>query len=90
VAEEIARKLKGTSTGVPVATSGSLAASVASAGGTTNTSKASEDAANSAAAAAKAAAAAEGMQKPTILTVEVVGFGDKNCKESAKECLGSK
>jgi hypothetical protein len=80
----------GTSTGVPVAVSGSLAASMASAGGTTNTSKASEDAANSAAAAAKAAAAAEGMQKPSILTVEVVGFGDKNCKESAKECLGSK
>jgi hypothetical protein len=80
----------GNSTGVPVATSGSLAATVASSGGTTNTSKASEDAANSAAAAAKAAAAAEGMQKPSILTVEVVGFGDKNCKESAKECLGSK
>jgi filamentous hemagglutinin family protein len=80
----------GTSQGVPVATSGSLAASVASSGGNTNTSKASEDAANSAAAAAKAAAAAEGMQKPSILTVEVVGFGDKNCKESAKECLGSK
>ena len=80
----------GTSTGVPVATSGSLAASVASSGTNTNTSKASEDAANSAAAAAKAAAAAEGMQKPSILTVEVVGFGDKNCKESAKECLGSK
>jgi len=80
----------GPSVGVPMATSGSLAASVASSGGTTNTSKASEDAANSAAAAAKAAAAAEGMQKPSILTVEVVGFGDKNCKESAKECLGSK
>jgi hypothetical protein len=80
----------GTSTGVPVSASGSLAASVASAGGTANTSKASEDAANSAAAAAKAAAAAEGMQKPSILTVEVVGFGDKNCKETAKECLGSK
>ncbi len=80
----------GTSTGVPVATSGSLAASVASSGTNTNTSKSSEDAANSAAAAAKAAAAAEGMQKPSILTVEVVGFGDKNCKESAKECLGSK
>jgi hypothetical protein len=63
---------------------------MASSGGTTNTSKAGEDAANSAAAAAKAAAAAEGMQKPTILTVEVVGFGDKNCKESAQACLGSK
>lgn len=80
----------GTSTGVPVTTSGSLAASVASSGSNTNPSKSSEDAANSAAAAAKAAAAAEGMQKPSILTVEVVGFGDKNCKESAKECLGSK
>jgi filamentous hemagglutinin family protein len=80
----------GSSAGVPVAASGSLAASVASSGSNTNTSKSSEDAANSAAAAAKAAAAAEGMQKPSILTVEVVGFGDKNCKESAKECLGSK
>jgi hypothetical protein len=80
----------GTSAGVPVTASGSLAASVASSGSNTNTSKSSEDAANSAAAAAKAAAAAEGMQKPSILTVEVVGFGDKNCKESAKECLGSK
>lgn len=80
----------GSSAGVPVAASGSLAASVASSGSNTNTSKSSEDAANAAAAAAKAAAAAEGMQKPSILTVEVVGFGDKNCKESAKECLGSK
>jgi hypothetical protein len=78
----------GTSTGVPMAVSGSLAASVASSGGTTNTSKAGEDAANSAAAAAKAAAAAEGMQKPSILTVEVVGFGDKNCKEGAQACMG--
>ena len=78
----------GTSVGVPVATSGSLAASVASSGSNTNTSKSGEDAANSAAAAARAAAAAEGMQKPSILTVEVVGFGDKNCKETAKDCLG--
>ena len=78
----------GTSVGVPVATSGSLAASVASSGSNTNTSKSGEDAANSAAAAARAAAAAEGLQKPSILTVEVVGFGDKNCKETAKDCLG--
>ena len=78
----------GTSAGVPVAASGSLAASVASSGSNTNTSKSGEDAASSAAAAARAAAAAEGMQKPSILTVEVVGFGDKNCKETAKDCLG--
>ncbi len=78
----------GPSVGVPVTASGSLAASVASSGSNTNTSKSGEDAANSAAAAARAAAAAEGMQKPSILTVEVMGFGEKNCKETAKDCLG--
>lgn len=78
----------GSGSGVPAPVTGSLAASVASSGTNTNTSKSSEDAANSAAAAARAAAAAEGMQKPSILTVEVVGFGDKNCKETAKDCLG--
>ena len=76
----------GPSTGVPVATAGSLATSLAGSG-TANNSKAAEDAAASATSAARAAAAAEGLQKPTILTVEVLGFGDKNCKEQDKGCL---
>lgn len=77
----------GTSAGVPVATTGSLASSLAAGGATTNTSKAADDAAGGAAKAARAAAAAEGLQKPTILTVEVLGFGDKNCKEQEKDCF---
>ena len=77
----------GSSVGVPVATSGSLAATVASSGTATNTSKAGEDAATAASNAARAAAAADGLQKPTILTVEVLGFGDKNCKEQQKDCF---
>ncbi|MDL2337346.1 MAG: filamentous hemagglutinin family protein [Pseudomonadota bacterium] len=76
----------GTSVGVPVATSGSLASSVASSGAA-NTSKAGEDAAAAAGNAARAAAASEGLQKPSILTVEVLGFGDKNCKEQQKDCF---
>ena len=42
-------------------------------------------AAKSAAAAAQAATA--GSFKPAILTVEVLGFGDKNCKEQDKDCF---
>jgi hypothetical protein len=78
----------GTSAGVPVAPVGSAAASLATAGGTANTSKAAEDAATAAGNAARtAAASAEGLQKPTILTVEVLGFGEKNCKEQQKDCF---
>jgi hypothetical protein len=78
----------GSSVGVPVAVTGSLASSLASSGGTTNTSKAAEDAATAAGNAARAAAAsAEGLQKPTILTVEVMGFGENNCKEQQKDCF---
>ena len=76
----------GPSAGVPVATAGSLATSLAG-NGTANNSKSAEEAAASAANAARAAAAAEGLQKPTILTVEVLGFGDKNCKEQQKDCF---
>lgn len=76
----------GPSTGVPVATAGSLATSLAG-NGTANNAKSAEEAAASAANAARAAAAAEGLQKPTILTVEVLGFGDKNCKEQQKDCF---
>ena len=77
----------GPSAGVPVATAGSLATSLAG-NGTANNSKAAEDAAAGAANAARAAAAAEGLAKPSILTVEVLGFGDKNCKEQQKDCFG--
>ena len=67
----------GSSSGVPVAASGSLAATVASSGAVTNTSKAGEDAAAAAATNAARAAAAQVLQKPTILTVEVLSFGEK-------------
>ncbi|MBC7955552.1 MAG: hypothetical protein H7Y33_06760 [Cytophagales bacterium] len=76
----------GTGSGVPVPVTGSLASSVASSGGTGNTSKAADDAAKNATAAARAATAS-GVQKPNILTVEVLGFGDKNCKEQEKDCF---
>ena len=76
----------GPSAGVPVATAGSLATSLAG-NGTANNSKSAEDAAASATNAARAAAAAEGLTRPTILTVEVLGFGDKNCKEQQKDCF---
>ena len=77
----------GTGAGVPVVTSGSLASSVAASGGAANTSKAAEEAAASASNAARAAVATEGLKKPTILSVEVLGFGDKNCKEGDKDCF---
>ncbi len=77
----------GSSAGVPVAVSGSLASSVATSGGNTASgSKAAEDASNAATNAAKAAASAV-VAKPSILTVEVLGFGEKNCKEQDKDCF---
>ena len=77
----------GSSQGVPVAVSGSLAASIASGGGAGDGgAKAAQDAAKNAADAARAASAS-GMQKPNILTVEVLGFGEKNCKEQEKDCF---
>ncbi|OYU00188.1 MAG: hypothetical protein CFE40_02425 [Burkholderiales bacterium PBB1] len=76
----------GSSSGVPVTPAGSLAAALSSAGATNN-SKSAEEAAAAATNAARAAAAAEGLQKPSILTVEVLGFGDKNCKEQQKDCF---
>jgi len=76
----------GTSQGVPTTTVGSVASTVAASGATTaaGTSKDSDSA--SQAAAAAAAAAAAGSFKPAILTVEILGFGEKNCKENAKDC----
>ena len=76
----------GSSSGVPVASPGSVAAALSSAGATAN-SKSAEEAAAAATSAARAAAAAEGVLKPSILTVEVLGFGDKNCKEQQKDCF---
>ncbi|WP_428423386.1 filamentous haemagglutinin family protein [Methylibium sp.] len=76
----------GSSVGVPTVESGSLASSLASSGAPT-TSKAADDAAAAATNAARAAAAAETRPKPAILTVEVLGFGENNCKEGQKDCL---
>lgn len=78
---------KGDKQGVPQAVSGSLAASIASAGGTGDGgAKAVQEAAKNAAEAARAATGA-GVPKPSILTVEVLGFGDKNCKETERDCF---
>jgi hypothetical protein len=77
----------GTSAGVPPVVVGSLASSLAASGATTSagTGKDADAAAQSAAAAAQASAA--GAFKPTVLTVEVLGFGEKNCKEQQKDCF---
>ena len=78
----------GSAQGVPVVSSGSLASSLAAGGAPSGGSnKAAEDAAAAATNAAKAAAAAGNLAKPAILTVEVLGFGDKNCKENQKDCF---
>lgn len=77
----------GSSVGVPQVQTGSLASSLAAGGAnTTSGSKAAEEASAAAAAAAKAAAAAP-VAKLNILSVEVLGFGDRNCKEGDKDCL---
>ncbi|MBL0726186.1 filamentous haemagglutinin family protein [Piscinibacter sp. HJYY11] len=78
---------KGDRQGVPQAATGSQAASIASAGGTGDGgAKAVQEAAKNAAEAARAATGA-GVPKPSILTVEVLGFGDKNCKETERDCF---
>jgi len=79
----------GSSAGVPVAVAGSLASSLATSGNAPAGSKAAEEAASAAAAAAaQAAAAAEAAPRPSILTVEVLGFGERNCRESQRDCFG--
>ena len=78
----------GPTTGVPVVQTGSLAASLATGGTTTTPAKAAEDAAKQASEAARNAAAAAQAPKPTLLSVEVMGFGEKNCREDDKDCLG--
>jgi filamentous hemagglutinin len=77
----------GSSVGVPQLQTGSLASALASGGSNTaSTAKGAEEAAKSASDAARKAAAAP-VVKPTVLSVEVLGFGDKNCKEDDKDCF---
>ena len=79
---------QGSSSGVPVATAGSLASSLATSGSANSGgNKAAEEAASAAASAAKAAAAADAPSRPAILQVEVLGFGERNCKENQKDCF---
>ena len=76
----------GSSVGVPQLQVGSLASAMASSGANpANAAKGGEEAA--AADAARKAAATAPPPRPTILSVEVLGFGDKNCKEDDKECF---
>ena len=49
--------------------------------------QAEERASKAADQAARQATAARQAPRPTILSVEVLGFGDKNCKEDDKECF---
>ncbi len=76
----------GASTGVPQVAVGSVASTVAASGAATATGVTPGA---DAAAQAAAAAAAAGITnfKPAILTVEVLGFGEKNCKETDKDCF---
>jgi filamentous hemagglutinin family protein len=75
----------GASTGVPQVAVGSVESSLAASGATTSTGV--TPGADAAAAAAAAAASNVSNFKPAILTVEVLGFGEKNCKETDKDCF---
>ena len=77
----------GSSSGVPIAPTGSLASAVATSGATTTASASAADDAAKAAAAATRAATAAAAARPNILSVEVLGFGEKNCKEQDKDCF---
>jgi hypothetical protein len=75
----------GPSSGVPQLQTGSLASSLATSGAAApNPTKSTEDTAETEAARK---AATTPVAKPTILSVEVLGFGDKNCKEDDKDCF---
>jgi filamentous hemagglutinin family protein len=81
-------KAAGASQGVPQVASGSLASTLAAGGSAPAGSAQAEDkAAKAAEQAAKQASAASRAPKPTVLSVEVLGFGDKNCKEDDKDCF---
>ncbi len=81
-------KAAGASQGVPQVPSGSLASTLAAANASPQGGGQAEERASKAAEqAARQATAARQAPKPTILSVEVLGFGDKNCKEDDKECF---
>ncbi|KPF47819.1 hypothetical protein IP87_00375 [beta proteobacterium AAP121] len=81
-------KAAGSSQGVPQVPTGSLASTLAAAGSTTPGSTANEDkAAKAAEQAARQATAARQAPRPTVLTVEVLGFGERNCREDDRECF---
>ena len=80
-------KAAGSSQGVPQVPTGSLASTLAAAGTNPQNPAAEDKAAKAAEQAARQAAATRQAPKPTVLTVEVLGFGDKNCKEDDRECF---
>jgi hypothetical protein len=71
-------------------TAPSQATQLATAGGSpaAGASRAAEEAA-AAAAAATRAAAAESAPRPRIFSVEVLGFGERNCRENQRDCFGN-
>lgn len=77
---------QGSAVGVPVVQQGSLASGFAISSGASGagTDSAAQRAAEQ---AASQAAAASDFFKPSILTVEVLGFGDKVCRETDRACL---
>jgi filamentous hemagglutinin family protein len=77
----------GTAVGVPPPAVGSVASTVAASGATTAANAGSDADAASKAATAAAQAAATTVFRAPILTVEVLGFGEKNCKETDKDCF---
>ncbi|RVU45101.1 filamentous haemagglutinin family protein [Rubrivivax rivuli] len=81
-------KAAGSSQGVPQVPTGSLASTLAAAGNTPQAGGAGEDkAAKAAEQAARQATAARQAPRPTVLTVEVLGFGERNCREDDRECF---
>jgi hypothetical protein len=77
---------QGSAKGVPTVEPGSAASGLATSASSTTAASAAAEAA-AAAAAARAPASTTPVAKPTILSVEVLGFGDKNCKEDDKDCF---
>jgi len=79
----------GSSQGVPQVPTGSLASSLAASGSGSNPAAQSEErAARAAEQAARQAGAAQRTARPTILSVEVLGFGERACREDDSNCLG--
>ncbi len=81
-------KAAGASQGVPQVPTGSVAATLAASNQSPSSAAQADDkAAKAAEQASRQAAQASKAPKPTVLSVEVLGFGDKNCKEDDKECF---